>query len=282
MVPAREAELVPGDRDTVDRMQNQDVRVLGIQVTDELLERWLRWFAPDPQPLLVQGRGHATVPAELRDTFELYALRERGLSVRWLTESEYLSLDRRERAALVRSQVELGRGLVPTADRRRFLWWPSTATRGALAAFVTGTRPPSRHGKVPWTSVGQVLPGARSIAGTFPSSSGPNCFGAVMAAAGVADAAETWMQREPFERWLAAAATPTTSRDPDSAGVVLVWRDREGAAEHAAVTLGSGWALHKPSQGWMSPTVVLPVAALIRSVRRRGLRLHRAAIRYPA
>jgi cell wall-associated NlpC family hydrolase len=100
-----------------------------------------------------------------------------------------------------------------------------------------------------------------------------------MAAAGVAGAADEWLEREPFVEWLAGAATAKRTRDPNTAGVVLVWRDADGVADHAAVTLGSGWALHKPSQGWMSPTLVLPVAALIRSVRLRGLRLHRAAIR---
>lgn len=276
--------------------------VLGIDVSDELVERWARWFAPDPQPLLVAGGGSATsVPAELRDTFELYGLAGRGLSIRWLAEDEYTALDRAERAALIREQVRLGRALVPSvrgwggeggvsartqADGRRFLWWPSLLTtanrRAILARFVTGTRRPSRHRDVPspvWRSLAPILPGARAVAGTFPPHSGPNCFGAVMAAAGVPGAAEEWMQREPFEEWLATAARATSVRDPEAAGVVLVWRDSEGRAEHAAVTLGSGWALHKPSQGWMSPTLVLPVAALIRSVRRAGLRLHRAAIR---
>ena len=263
----------------MNRSQNLGVHVLGIRVGETLAERWLGWLAPDPQPLLVRGPGETDVPPELRDTFELYSLRARGLSVRWLTEAAYLSLDPHARAALVRSQVELGRGLVPTSGRRRFFWWPSTVTGDALAAFVTGTRSPSRHEEVLWASVEQVLPGARAIAGTFPEGSGPNCFGAVMAAAGVPGAAEEWMQREPFEAWLAGATKPTWSRDPNTPGVVLVWRDADGVADHAAVTLGSGWALHKPSQGWMSPTLVLPVSALIRSVRVRGLRLHRAAIR---
>lgn len=27
----------------------------------------------------------------------------------------------------------------------------------------------------------------------------------------------------------------------------MVWRDRDGSVQHAAVTLDDGWALHKPS-----------------------------------
>jgi hypothetical protein len=69
-----------------------------------------------------------------------------------------------------------------------------------------------------WDALAGVLPTARELAGAFPPRSGPNCFGTVMGAAGVTGAAATWMQREPFEQW----------------------------------------ALHKPSQGWMSPTKYFP------------------------
>ena len=81
------------------------------------------------------------------------------------------------------------------------------------------------------------------------------------------------MQREPFEAWLAVSAR-IGGNDADP-GTVLVWRDPDGAAQHAAVTLGDGWALHKPSQGWMSPTKVLSVGDAKFSAREKGRRLHR-------
>jgi cell wall-associated NlpC family hydrolase len=105
---------------------------------------------------------------------------------------------------------------------------------------------------------------------------GPNCFGTVMAAAGTPGADSTWMQREPFESWL-AESTVAGGRDDDP-GTVLVWRDREGQVQHAAVTLGDGWALHKPSQGWMSPTKVLGVREVIFSARQRGHHLERRQV----
>ena len=111
------------------------------------------------------------------------------------------------------------------------------------------------------------------LAGRFPTKSGPNCFGTVIAAAGIADAEDVWMQREAFEEWL-AANTNEGGRDHD-VGTVLVWRSPEGAVQHAAVTLGHGFALHKPSQGWMSPTKVLTVAEVKASARGVGRRLHR-------
>jgi hypothetical protein len=157
--------------------------------------------------------------------------------------------------------------------------WPSPdRTRDVARAvrFVEEGRRRSCHVQVAeatWKTASRVLPGARGLAGTFPPGSGPNCFGAVMGAAGVAGAAQTWMQRQPFEDWLATACRPG-GRD-DHVGTMLVWRDGNRSVQHAAVTLGDGWALHKPSQGWMSPTKVLNVRDAIFSARARGHHLER-------
>lgn len=75
-----------------------------------------------------------------------------------------------------------------------------------------------------------------------------------MGACGVDGAEDEWVLREPFEEWL-TRNTVKGGRD-DEPGTVFVWRDREGLVQHAAVTIGAGWALHKPSQGWMSPIKV--------------------------
>jgi hypothetical protein len=276
-------------------------RILGIEVADEMLARWAGWFAPDPQPFLVEGGERVPVSDELRDTFELYGLAGRHVSVRWIREAGYFAMTRMERSELLRDQVRLGRALVPTvasmgadagrsvreqADGRRFVWWPSLLTprnrRRELGRFVTGNRPPSRHSEIPtsvWRAAETQLPAARRVAGAFPLRSGPNCFGTVMAAAGVPGADAAWMQREPFEAWLADAARAMSSRNSAAAGVVMVWRDASEQADHAAVTLGSGWALHKPSQGWMSPSTVLRTDALVGSVRVKGLRLQRYLLR---
>ena len=98
----------------------------------------------------------------------------------------------------------------------------------------------------------------------------------MIAAAGVTDAADTWMLREPFEAWLADATVP--GGDDAQPGTVMVWRDRQGSVQHAAVTLGEGWALHKPSQGWMTPRKVLSVADVRRRARQVGHRLSRRTI----
>ena len=58
------------------------MRVLNIDVGPGLLERWRSWFAPDPQPFLVDAalaetlgveRSAGPLPDELRDTYEVYA-----------------------------------------------------------------------------------------------------------------------------------------------------------------------------------------------------------------
>lgn len=272
------------------------MRVLGCDVSAELLSRWVEWFAPGNQPFLVDKTFPGAVPVdlsdELRDSYELYG-NYGGSGLLWLDEEAFAAMPRPRRAALVRDQVERRRGLLPTvrrwpalgdaprgqADGHRFVWWPSLLEVHAvevLSAFINDGRRTSRHDQVAestWSAASELLPEARRLAGCFPSGSGPNCFGTVMAATGEPGAAEVWMQREPFEAWLSGQCRP--GGQDCSVGTVLVWRSADGAVQHAAVTLGDGWALHKPSQGWMSPTKVLAVRDAIASARARGLRLQR-------
>jgi len=247
-------------------------QVLGIDVGASLLARWRDWLMPAEQPYLMSreaalGAGLADdrerLSFELADSFMLYDVGDSAVC--WLSRSG----SRRLPAEVRRDQ--------PARHR-----WPSRhgdqdVTR--IVRFVAEGRRRSRHADVAataWHRVRDILPAARDLAGTFPKGSGPNCFGTVMGAAGVAGAAETWMQREPFEDWLATATSPG-GRD-DVAGTVLVWRDGESSVQHAAVTLGDGWALHKPSQGWMSPVKVLTVRDVIFSARARGHHLQRRSL----
>ena len=247
-------------------------RVLGITVPDSRLRQWRDWLMPAEQPFLVPPAlaerldlpdDPERLTFEVKDSFWLYDLA--GSALCWLT-----------RADSARLPAEVRRGQ-PAPHR-----WPSADVERDLdrvVRFVETGRRTSRHREVTertWDRLYAVLPGARALAGTFPDASGPNCFGTVMAAAGTPGADSTWMQREPFESWL-AESTVAGGRDDDP-GTVLVWRDREGQVQHAAVTLGDGWALHKPSQGWMSPTKVLGVREVIFSARQRGHHLERRQV----
>ena len=288
------------------------MQVLGIDVDHSLAVQWRTWLAPDTQPFFlsvdqIAASGlDALVPRtrvmsdELRDTYAAYRV-PRHLDAVWMDEQAFRALPRSVRAPLVRAQVEHRRALVPSvrgwsdsdafraqADGHRFVWWPSMLgdADDALVALIVERREglmPSRHLEVRpevWRTAAPILPCAEELAGTFPPGSGPNCFGTVMAAEGVPGAATAWMMQDLFEAWLKDRTRPMPrgmrAAEADARpGTVLVWRDSDNAAQHAAVTLGGGWALHKPSQSWATPRKVLAVRDIVRSCREEGLRLHR-------
>ena len=262
------------------------MRVLGIDVPRSLVDVWRDWLAPPVQPFFVdslcgwpQSVGGELTP-ELRDTYKTWRV-DRALKVLWLDEETFASMPRAKRGELVRAQVSHRRGAVPTvrgwsdlvdatvtraqADRHRFVWWPSLVDDRVLHRFVSALGLSSRH---------HEAPSPPALAGTFPApGSRGNCFGTVMAAAGVDDVADEWMLREPFEEWLAKKCRRGgNNRD---AGTVLVWRERSGLPFHAALTIGNGYVYEKPSQEWFTPRWVLTVEELIRYTRARGLRLER-------
>lgn len=279
--------------------------ILGIDVEAPLLESWSRWLAPDPQPFLVGSAESwqecvdegGVLTAEHEDTYRLWWGVEKGSDVIWISEQQFSRLRKPTRAALVREQVSRRRGAVPTvrrwqdlldgkrlrgaADGHRFVWWPSLISPHAetvLARVVSDRRLPSRHLEVAdevWRTAAVVLPEARRLAGTFPPGSTTNCFGSVMAAAGTGSAA-VYDDVEPFEEWLDSECK--RGGDTRRPGVVLVWRGQGGAPVHAAVTIGDGWGLEKPSKDWHSPFAVATVADIMRMSRHRGERLERHTI----
>ncbi|WP_234009229.1 hypothetical protein [Deinococcus sp. NW-56] len=278
------------------------MHVLNIPVSPDLLSWWAGWLAPERQPFFLTGeearglglhaelRVEARVTPEERDTFALWGVAPGADHVAWLSEGEWLALPTATQRALVRAQVRHGRGavphvrdfadLLPHLPGSRFVWWSSLLSPAVLGRVVAQGQRDCQRAEVPehvWDAAASVLLGARELAGTFPHASGPNYFGTVMGAAGVPGAERDWMQRDPFEAFLAEHTQPG-GRD-DQPGTVLVWRNSSGAVEHAAVTLGGGWALHKPSQTWMTARVVLPVPDLIRYSRSSGWRLGRARLR---
>jgi len=279
------------------------VSVLGVPVGGPLLARWRGWLAPDAQPFVVEEpsafgfqKDHGSeVSPELRDTFKLWAI-SKDDPLTWLSEEEFTSLDRSSRAGLVRRQVRAGRGQVPAvrawadlidasvlraqSDGHRFVWWPSLITDEILTPVLTRVverqRLPSRHEEVPeatWRSCEEVVPGARSLGGTFAGGSGPNCFSTVMAASGQSEAGDAWVMQDQFQGWL-GETTRQGGADQDP-GTVLVWMDSSDLAQHAAVTLGDGWALEKASQEWHSPRAVTAVGDVIRTARYPGNHLRR-------
>jgi hypothetical protein len=289
------------------------MNVLGVPVSADLYERWAGWLAPEMQPFFVESlrdwpsgaRPGGTLSAELGHTYRTWRI-DRSLETLWLDEATFSDMPRARRAALVRAQVGHGRGAVPSvrrwsdvldqrtvrvqADGHRFLWWPSLVASNPHAVLprvidgspdgASGRTHSSVHDTVPeetWTRCSLVLPDARRVAGSFPTSSGPNCFGTVMGAAGVAGAAHERVLQARFDEWLLTTCRPG-GRDGDP-GTVLVWRDGSGDPVHAAVTIGGGWVLEKASEEWWTPRAIRSAAAVIKAARAPSQRLERHRIR---
>ena len=277
------------------------VDVLNIRVPESLAGRWRAWLAPERQPFFLaaaQGerlglplvpRAEAGLTDVERDTFTVWAIPRDVDQVAWLSQRDWDELAPAVRRELLRLQVWYGRGNVPVGRHYaevlpglpagRFLWRPEHLRPEVLARVVTADGRPCQRAQVPrsvWHEAAQVLPRVREMAGTFSTGVG-NCFGAVMGAAGLPDAENQWVVREPFEDFLQERAVPG-GRD-DAPGTLLVWRSADGLVQHAAVTLGGGWAFQKAAQTWWTPRVVLPVRELIKANRTPGQRLHRYALR---
>jgi hypothetical protein len=263
--------------------------ILGIAVSDAQLQRWSFFLAPSYQPFFLTPEqaqvfgltlNMPDFSPEERDTYQLWNVGPEQAAL--LSEAEFLTLDPAQRTELLTIQQEHGRGAVEQAETWRdllpevaeqaggelFIWWPSLLSERELDIFarlLPRDRSPSLHAEVPeavWAAAGPLLPRARELAGSFAPGSGPNCFGTVMAAAGMPDAENIWTQRGPFEHWLSQATRPTQEPAP---GTLLIWRGEGGQVEHAAAVLSSEFVLHKPSQGWDSPRQVIRHSEVLRS-----------------
>ena len=277
------------------------MRILNIPVTPAELGRWRGHLAPPRQPFFLSRadaerldlpatpRSLLQLTPEERDTFTLWAVDQAADQVTWLSPAQWAALPPAGRRELLRLQVRAGRGnvplgrhfadLLPSLAPGRFLWQRDHLTPAVLARLVSRAGVACQREAVPpavWEAARPLLPCARELAGTFPQGSAGNCFGAVMGAAGLNGAEHEWMQRDPFEAFLRERAR--RGGQDEQPGTLLVWRSERGV-EHAAVTLGGGWAFQKAAQTWWTPRVVLPVAEVKRTNRVRGWRLERWQLR---
>lgn len=268
--------------------------VCGIAVPATTTRRWPGWFAPEHVPFQVEGlaaedrdalpsTSSPKISMELQDVFWIYPADQPRL---WLNRAEFDALPTGLGRRLVSAQRDEHEVWLRGPGGHFGPWWPDLlGDLAPIVEFIERDRVPSRHTEVSeatWDAAVAMLPGARELAGTFAAGSGPNCFGTVMAAAGIQGASREWMQREPFEDWLVANTTAVTGTGSDEdPGTVFVWRGVDGAVQHACVTLGDGWMLNKPSQGWMSPRFVWAVEEAKRDSRQAGWRLHRRRIVRP-
>ena len=234
-------------------------------------------------------RSKVMLSSEERDTYAEWGIDQAADQVLWLTRPEWEGLRLRQQRQLLRQQVRHGRSniplgrhfrdLQPSLPAGRFLWSRPQLSPEILARIVAERQRPCQRDEVPetvWHRAQTQLPRVRELAGTFPNGSAGNCFGAVMAAAGQVGAEHQWMQREPFGQFLSERTQP--GGNDQLPGTLMVWRSARGV-EHAAVTLGEGWAFHKASQTWMTPRMVLPIEIIKRDYRAAGQRLERHRLR---
>ena len=232
-----------------------------------------------------QEFGRSGVPLSLQDTFTTYNVTAEASWVIWLTFEAFSKLSDAEKFSLLEEQRRLGRGgvvhltevaglletrkLEPGAVDGLFAWWPQlwkllskTEKYNVLRAFVETDRLHCERGELTaddWQRVSKCLLSAHALAGSFLPESGGNCFGTVIAAFGAPAVAAIWVHPEPFMRWLesfVAASTLTSSIMP-GLGDVLVWVDDNARIQHAAVSLGNDFVLHKEAQSWFAPRQVM-------------------------
>lgn len=264
--------------DSADRTGHRTI--VNIPITEDVVANWRAWFTPSLQPFprpkeatewlaALPQRTPACVSDETRDTFYLY-----GGDWVWLTRTDFAQLPEDvQRTWRNRPQLPV--------------IWDLRNGDAPLWAWVRKGLTDSCHDHVPpatWHNARHLLPRAQELTGSFPPGSGPNCFGTVMACAGVPGAEDEWVLRETFEEWLHASTEPAPAgpRHDHEPGIVLVWRNKTtGDVNHAAVTLGDGWAASKPSQSWYSPRVVWSVRHTIKAAREPGDRLTRYRINNP-
>ena len=280
------------------------MQILGVEASLSLLAHWRTLLAPERQPFFLTAaeaqafasacppvpRAELRLTPEERDTNTVWAVNPQAECVVWLDRAAWAALPPAQQRQLLRAQVRHGRGnvplgrhfkdLLPGLPAGRFLWQPKHLTPQVLARVVAQDGHASRHAEVPeevWEAARPRLPRVRELAATWPHGSAGNCFGAVMGAADVQGAENEWMQRAPFEDFLARRTVRRRTEkggQDDQPGTLLVWRSERGV-EHVAVTLGGGWAFQKAAQTWWTPRGVLPVDVVKRSNRTPGWRLER-------
>lgn len=251
-------------------------------VSDALVQRLPSW----PRFTREEFR-RSCVPLSLHDTFTTYNVAETPWVI-WLTYEAFCKLGHGERLELLTEQRGFGRagvvhldGVADQIDIARltslttdslFVWWPrlwnllhASEQSRVLRTFVETDRLFCRRGEISsehWQCIANGLPGARELAGSFLPESGGNCLATVMAAFGAPAIAECWVHPEPFERWLKQFSLSDSAHilESPALGQILVWRDDNARVQHAAVSLGESFVLHKEAQGWYAPRQVSRLA----------------------
>lgn len=150
-----------------------------------------------------------------------------------------------------------------------FVWPELFASLGSftqalvLARFVSDDRPPCLYGELAAAHLERIhqrLPGVWARVGTFPTDSGPNCFGAVIESF-TGETISNRTERDNFTGWL--NQRQPRHGDEMELGAVLLWYDDQNTLQHAAVSFGESYVFHKEAQTWWSPWQVVQLAEVV-------------------
>ena len=255
-----------------------ELSVLGIPVCGDLIEKWKSFWCFPVQPFPVQDlppKLLAQLPTsrditpsdEFRDTFYLYDAND----WRYYAQEDLASLPGYLHNELLRIQKR-------SYPEEIFPAWPDDPflVPKMIRWIERGVRP-SLHRLAAQSleaASQRRLPAVKSLAGTFAGSSGANCFQTVMLAAGE-NPSDPWVTQDVFAEFLTRRAEPISGSHADNtAGVIFTWT-LNGDLAHAAVTIGDGWCVVKPSQSWSSPRVVWTVPEVVASWRFKGTKMQR-------
>ena len=274
-----------------------------------------------PQHVVTFSRAefrHVAPSLEFCDSYTTWAVHADGTHVALLSPTEFRALPRDTQQALVQWQWQFGRGQVydacvvqsflsvseweatcahalfatPDGDKVALdhaLWW--SLTRASqwrwLMHFLTEDRSiclSNTLTRAQWSHLTTFHgPSLRHLAGSFASSSGPNCFSTTLAAATRSSETATtiaalWLTQSPFVRGLAArgyARDATLSVNASlPAGTMLVWVDTQDTPQHACYVLGEGLVLNKDAQAWYVPRQILSLSTVLEQWHEDHVRIH--------
>ncbi len=233
--------------------------------------------------------------ASFRDSYATYRINRNATRVAMLSSAEFDALPPETQHALLTAQRDMNRrqvylwkeaasflaGCIEQAETRSVsvggekylvldskIWWllPEAIQREWLIYFassenastcLSATLSESDWAGIPYSSI-------RTLAGTFPTRSGANCFSTTLAAITqhldtALTIADFWLHQEPFLAGLERRGYHllTNTLQPNARDMVLVWKDEQGKAQHACYLIGNGLVINKNSQAWFTPRQIL-------------------------
>lgn len=284
------------------------MKILGCEVPVSTLEAWAQIFVFEREPffltlevraLLSNARPCAELKPslELADAYLTYQIPKQAEFVASLKPEEFRVLPRAIQVELVKLQIQLGRGQVydlgfvcdvlgeiPASLERdvfaehftlRYDVWNAFSTEIRyrwLEAYVSLERLHCLSSTVPENTWGALPEQVRSLAGTFSSSSGANCFATVIAGLTTdllesKSTAQTWMLEHGFLTALEAQGFHDAGKleIPVKPNSILTWWNSSGKITHACLTLEFDLVLNKDAQSWFAPRQILRLNDVLES-----------------